>query len=100
MIKHLTALTLALALATTAQADQKICTDLSELAEKYMTLRQQGVPMSDVMETAGDSRIIQGIVIDAYDSPRYSTERTKTRQRQDFRNDVYLECIKAFRSES
>ena len=98
MIKHLTALTLTLALATTAQAEEptpaELCKGLSETASSFMDARQRGVAMSKLMEIAGDSSLMQAMVVDVYDVPRYTTDAHQTREVRDFENKVYLQCYR------
>lgn len=38
--------------------------------------------------------LIDGYVIDAYESPRYMTPEMRDRATADFKNDKFLECFK------
>lgn len=76
------------------------CKNAQDIAESIMKGRQQGVAMSKMMEVAeGDAaNILEALIIEAYDRPRYSTEKMQQRSVQGFRDDVYLECVKARRN--
>ena len=75
-----------------------------------MTNRQSGVQMATVMDIAKaeaeagnnsqmlQSRVLQTmqlIIVDAYESPRFSTENYKARAISEFKNRWYLRCFKA-----
>jgi len=73
---------------------EHICETLGDVAYKVMELRQGGVPMSTVMQIS-DSELVQAIVVDAYDQPRFSTDSYKREATNDFRNDVEVQCYKS-----
>ena len=58
-----------------------------------MELRQEGVPMSQVMQIS-DSELVKAIVVEAYDYPRFSSQEYKEKADNDFRNEVEVECYK------
>lgn len=73
------------------------CGPLADNAALIMKARQAGKDMAKVLEAVGDAGGVQkerDLVIRAYESPRFSTEKNKTRAIDDFRNDIYLACIK------
>lgn len=78
-----------------------MCKSAAELAHSIMTGRQNGVPMSKMMEveSAMDDRaagkVTRLMVISAYDRPRYSSPEYIEREIQDFENEMYLQCIQA-----
>jgi len=72
---------------------EHICETLGDVAYKVMELRQGGVPMSTVMQIS-DSKLVEAIVVDAYDQPRFSTDSYKRESANDFRNDVEVQCYK------
>lgn len=76
---------------------QEQCSNLSGLAETVMEKRQAGVAMSAMMEVAGDKALIQEVVVQAYETPRYSTRRVKRETVQDYRDEWYRYCAKAMR---
>ena len=89
----LTSIALTLALATSAQADQ--CQDAGDLAEAVMTARQNGAPISQLMEIASGQEIIVKMVLMAYGEPRYSTDQFQSRAIEDFRNLWEVGCYQA-----
>jgi len=76
---------------------QETCKNLATLAENIMKHRQDGTSMPVVMELVGDLEIAQTLVMDAYRSPRFSTERMKKEAINDFRDRAYLMCVEVFR---
>ena len=93
-MKHLfAAIAFTLALATSAQADQ--CQDAGDLAEAVMTARQNGAPISQLMEIANGQEIIVKMVLMAYGEPRYSTDEFQSRAIEDFRNLWEVGCYQA-----
>lgn len=76
------------------------CDVIVKLAKSIMERRQEGVSMADMMDITlkldeNTRKITKGIIIMAYDHPRYSTPEVIERTIRDFENDVYLECVKA-----
>jgi hypothetical protein len=81
---------------TEAQRKATRCTHYGSIAKSIMSMRQMGVPMSSLMTSpaAADSKPIQAIIMLAYDTPRYQSERIKEETIQDFRNKIEAECFK------
>ena len=77
--------------------DDGICTSLSTTSAEIMKARQNGVPMSKLMEIfkKDDVAILRRLTIEAYESPRYSTEGMQEKSIQDFENKAFLDCYKA-----
>ena len=93
-MKHAFAsIALTLVLATSAQADQ--CQDAGDLAEAVMTARQNGAPISQLMEIANGQEVIVQMVLMAYGEPRYSTDEFRSRAVEDFRNLWEVGCYQA-----
>ena len=81
---------------------RETCGKFGELATTIMENRQSGVSMAKMMEAiAGgeENPLIEKLIISAYDSPRYSTERMQKRTVEEFRDEVYLECVKGMRAQ-
>lgn len=76
----------------------EVCTNWSELAETIMIKRQAGISMSDVMNVAikNNDTMLESIIIEAYDDPRYITKDMQERIIEDFKNKIYLRCAKAY----
>lgn len=68
------------------------CTLIGEFAKGAMTSRQAGELMTEV--EAQNDAILESIVIDAYERPRFLGAEYQARAIFDFQNDVYLKCIK------
>jgi len=70
------------------------CGVLAKIAAAIMDNRQSGVPMDEMMKTVGDSEVDMAILIAAFEKPRYKTEEYKNNAIVNFRNSIYLECVK------
>ena len=89
----------AVAMSLTVQAEEKqdICGMVNELAGSIMSARQRGVDMAQAMSLASESGaadIIKPIIIAAYEKPRYSVAENQQLAVTDFKNSVYLVCVK------
>ena len=74
-----------------------LCTDIEEIATAVHEARSAGVSVTRMMELANGSQVIETIVLDAYDRPRYQTEQVIIRDRQEFVNKWVMHCIRARR---
>lgn len=81
--------------ATAAERKLKMCTTYGSIAKSIMSMRQRGLPMSELMATkpALESQMIRTIIELAYDKPRYNTEPIKTQTIDDFRNTIEATCF-------
>jgi len=70
------------------------CEKIGELAGGIMTLRQLNTKMSKVINKLGPESPFVSIVIKAYETPLYSTEKYKKREIMKFENMYYIECLK------
>lgn len=90
----ITAIVLALSpMAVTAEAAS--CEEIGDLAGTIMKARQDGVAMSAMMEITASSELSTKFVVMAYGKSRWSSPAMKTREVQDFRNNVELGCYTA-----
>lgn len=71
------------------------CKSIEELAYVIMQARQSGRTMSSLMEIAGDDAITRAIVIDAYNVPRYATDRVRKEEIIDFSTNIASACYTA-----
>ena len=89
--------------ASITYASDDICGKYSELAESIMSARQTGVPAVKLIETQMDNEnaaffnLYKNLVIEAYEYPRYSFKDLQQESINDFKNDIYIECLKANR---
>ena len=77
------------------------CKSMSELSKIIMQKRQDGVPMSEMMEKVVNTStqplrdLIRLLVISAYEKPRFNTPEIQQKTILDFENESYLTCTKA-----
>lgn len=77
------------------------CSTVAYLAGSIMSSRQNGIALDDILKAidgSGSERIrdvSRGMVLDAYEAPRYSTENAKQREITEFKNKWQLSCIKS-----
>jgi hypothetical protein len=96
---------LAMAQPLHAQSSETLarCDKRGQLAETVMTQRQNGLAISTLLAIAESSEnavvrdLVVGIVIEAYDRPRFTSDEYQVRAIQDFRNDMELQCLKTFK---
>jgi len=100
-MKALTALTLAIlmALSTTALAaegeEQASCEQIADVAKSVMSGRQGGVSMGALVGIAKGNALIEKMVVEAFESGRYSTKQVQDRQISEFRDKWFLWCFKS-----
>lgn len=75
------------------------CGSYGKLAETLMESRQIGMSMQKQMESAEKQSEplrsqVQSMLIMAYERPRYNSEENQRREIENFRDQIYLECIK------
>jgi len=78
--------------ATTAQASEH-CTQVNDIAWEVVTARQNGVSAQKLMEMAEGNRAVQGMIKEAYASPRYSTAEFQKRAADEMANTWYMACL-------
>lgn len=81
------------------QEKMSTCKAFSQMSGSIMKARQAGVDMSAMMEAKQSdeeaTKIAHQVIIEAYGSPRWSTNQNREKAIADFANDKYLSCIKA-----
>ena len=92
-MKKLIVLTALLTACTPVLADE-ICPKISELAALTMKNRQNGVTLAQALPTAGDSELLQRMVINAYEQGAMRSPDNMIRQQQDYANEWMLHCLK------
>jgi len=102
MFKIATTVVLLSATASAAYADERttFCTQIGMLSSKVMELRQQEIPLSTVMSSEVDPSLRElrdAIVLQAYDTPAFSTAENQKRAIDGYRNQQEIECFKAFK---
>jgi len=74
------------------------CKSISTLAGTIMKARQAGTSMSEMMEVkiGPDVKdLATSMIVSAFETPRFNTEKIKQETISDFRDDWYLKCVKA-----
>lgn len=83
------------ALATTpatAGDVKQTCKQYGGLSEQVMIARQNGVPLSTLMDVV-TNEMFEPLLIHAYQLPRYSTQSMQRRSIEDFRNAAETACF-------
>ena len=95
-MKKLIALTVLFAISAPAIAatPDPLCTQISEVAALTMKNRQNGVTLAQALPTAGDSKLLQRMVIDAYQQGAMRSPDNMIRQQQDYANEWMLDCLR------
>ena len=79
-----------------------ICGNLSSLAATVMRGGQAGVSMKIQMDVFNQDKFSltkglgRALIIEAYERPRYSTKKYQQREIENFRDKVYLRCVKTY----
>ena len=91
------------ALAQSASVVQEFCAGIEGLAESIMLRRQQGASFSDTLEIAQSfgeenpmTALAVQLTVEAYGRPRYTTDKVKLEEIQDFANYAGTECWVGF----
>ena len=82
------------AIATAQDKAAEQCELAVQIAEAIMQNRQAGTPISKMMEVADGNQAIIGLILVAYDTPRFSTQEYQLQAVTDFSNEVGLACYK------
>ena len=99
MKKLLIGVALALGIVLPAEANADPCKSLEVTALAILEAKNEGMPMSVVMDLAGKSsenkdvrRLMQALVMDAYNLPAMMSEEGKRRQATQFMHEVASAC--------
>lgn len=76
--------------ATDESKDQ--CKFIHKLATSIMGNRQLNADMPEMMKLASGNKMIEEVVINAYDRPAYSVKKNQDDAVKRFANEYYLEC--------
>ena len=79
------------AVAATAEDN---CATVGGFATTAMSARQNGVPLSTVLEITSGSPLARTIVLEAYSGPKFNSEKNKTDSITEFGNMIMLTCLK------
>lgn len=79
----------------------KFCQSVASLSKSIMEARQNGADVTKAMNVFKDEekpatrKMMQELVISAYEKPRYSISSNKVQAALDFKNETYIACIRA-----
>lgn len=84
----------------TKASDHEACELVSRWAASVMSARQAGADVAQVMErAAGEDGAVPAwkreMILDAYSKPRWSTPERRLQAERDFKNDTYVQCMRA-----
>ena len=74
---------------------EELCNVIGQVAGQVMILRQKQIHASRAMKIAGDDKMMQMIVIEAYEQPVYRVKENQKRLIREYENKWYIECIKS-----
>ncbi|WP_201555790.1 hypothetical protein [Psychrobacter sp. 72-O-c] len=96
MKKVLLGLALSLGITTPSLAADKaeFCVDVKGLAEIIMESRLVGVDVVNLMKVAGEDKMQQAMVRDAFSKPSYQTPEHQADATREFGAKYYLDCLK------
>lgn len=82
-------------------ASEDYCKSLSQIATGVMKLRQIGHDASDLIavinrlaKTESERKLYKNLIIEAYETPRFTTDSVRGKVIEDFRDSYYVECMK------
>lgn len=85
-----------------ASEGDDLCMALAGAAGTTMEARQEGIPASKLLalvkpyedEDEGVGVLLRGIILQAYDSPRFNTEKYRQEAITEFQNETLVNCLK------
>lgn len=103
-MRFLTMTAFVLAMTTPSLADDGVdtCSHASGLAHAIMEGRQAGVPAADMMKKVlpvvpeGSHGLMRDLIVSAYETPRFSTDRVQQQAIGDFSDEVFVSCMQAY----
>lgn len=89
-------------IATPAVAAEDPCGLAGEIASTAMTLRLSGVSfpaarakLNETLDPIRLPELVEAVLIEAYESPRYTGERARKTAVQEFQNKWYVGCVRS-----
>jgi hypothetical protein len=85
-----------------ASEGDDLCMALAGAAGTTMEARQEGIPVTRLLalvkpyedEDEGVGVLLRGIILQAYDSPRFSTAKYRNEAIAEFQNQTLVNCLK------
>lgn len=94
-MKRAILLSVALLTAGVAQAEDEsveLCVGIHSLAQSVMAAYQGGVPITELLDMAEDDKLLRGMVLEAYDGVRFSSQRNQQEAIERFANGWGMAC--------
>jgi hypothetical protein len=79
-----------------APAWEKTCRKATKLARSVMEARQRGASIEAVLDAMGN--LPKDFVYEAFEQPRYYTSANQDREVNEFGNQRFISCKKAFKT--
>lgn len=76
------------------EKEDDLCTVIEKHATVVMNSRQSGMKLSEMLKIMKDAYSVQ-VVIRAYKTPRYNSEKYQLRAANEFANTLHLECLES-----
>lgn len=93
----LTAVALAILLASPSHAEEdtvhRQCMGRAQFAETVFDVRARGMPLYEVLESAGGNALATLVARYVYTYPNYQSQELQARTRQKVADDIYRMCI-------
>ncbi len=88
-----------------AETTHEECTRVHDTALVVMKMRQDGIPIKkqmDVVEKTGGisnkgSGVLVEMIVEAYETDQFQTEKYKNTSATEFANKWYLACVKSYK---
>ena len=77
--------------------EDSLCKSLERMSAVIMQSRQEGTPMSEMIERAKGNATIISVIEDAFNEPRWSSPSMIARTVEEFSNESYKICYEAFK---
>lgn len=71
---------------------KKQCGVHQALATQVMSARQAGVAVNDMMTVSKGDALVDGLIVEAFKEPAYSTKSFQDKASNEFGSKVYLAC--------
>lgn len=99
MHKFITVMLLTVAAPSYADSTLDVCASLGEMSQNIMVARQNDIPISRTLSALEDAEepyktLATAIIMDAYESPGYSSDLMQDRATRAFRNKWEIICVK------
>lgn len=96
--KHTIGALLFVAATAHATTVNSLCASIGELAESIMRARQSGASVTRMLETAQGNKIAEALVMDAFNTSRFTSQPFIDRAAEEFRERAEVQCLRTLKS--